>query len=215
MERTVGWKVTGWLSSISPFLLICILPSVLAIESASVNVIEEWVARYNKGPGETSEDAKAIAVDASGNIYVTGASFPLVGGSSFVTLKYDPHGRMVWDALFYCSGKATAMTTDAASNVYITGYCAKDYLAGGRDYVTIKYNSNGIEEWVARYNGPATVDDAASAIVVDSEGNVYVTGYSGGISTGRDDYATIKYDPNGNEVWVARYNGRANGHEYR
>ena len=204
MERTVGWKVTGWLSSILPFLLVCILPSVLAIESASVNVIEEWIARYNKGPGATAENANAIAVDASGNIYVTGGSFVGNIGNSFVTLKYDPHGRIVWDALFYY-GSATAITTDVASNVYVTGN-------GDGGYVTIKYNSNGNEEWVAHYNGPANEGDEVSAIAVDAAGNVYVTGLSTGVGTGWD-YATIKYDPNGNEVWVARYNGRGNGNE--
>ena len=67
------------------------------------------------------------------------------------------------------------------------------------------------EEWVARYNGPENRDDSAYAMAVDNSGNVnvYVTGES--VSSGTSsDYATIKYDTNGNELWTARYNGPEN-----
>src|SRR5436190_1403416 len=69
------------------------------------------------------------------------------------------------------------------------------------------------EEWVARYNGPGNVEDDANAIASDSSGNVYVTGVSLGLGTASD-YATVKYDPAGQEQWVARYNGPANGSDY-
>ncbi|MFQ5713209.1 MAG: SBBP repeat-containing protein [Candidatus Scalinduaceae bacterium] len=66
------------------------------------------------------------------------------------------------------------------------------------------------EEWVSRYDGPATKFsiDVANDIALDAAGNVYVTGWSnGGIGL---DYATVKYDSSGNELWVARYNGGGN-----
>jgi len=51
--------------------------------------------------------------------------------------------------------------------------------------------------------------DRASAMAVDGAGNVYVTGWSYGSGT-ESDYATVKYDAGGSELWVARYDGSGN-----
>ena len=74
----------------------------------------------------------------------------------------------------------------------------------GYDYTTVKYNTDGIEQWVARYNAPGNSWAEATALVGDGSGNVYVTGWSKGPGTGYD-YATVKYDSEGTELWVARY----------
>jgi hypothetical protein len=95
---------------------------------------------------------------------------------------------------------------DAAGNVYVTGYNTAS--VGNRNYATVKYNSAGVKQWVAGYNGPGNSHDEAYALAIDDAGNVYVTGYSYGLS-GTTDYATIKYNNAGSRQWVARYNGPA------
>ena len=169
-----------------------------------------WGVRYC-GPANYVDEANAIAVDNNGNVYVTGRSYGQGTYTDYATIKYNFNGRELWVAEYNGPGNrddvATAIAVDNNGNVYVTGYS----WGPGYDYATIKYNSNGQEEWVARYNGAGN-DDMATAIAIDNDGNVYVTGYSDGGSTSLD-YATIKYNSNGQELWVARYNGPANGND--
>lgn len=58
-----------------------------------------WAARYNGAAGLTDE-AKAVTVDSSGNILVAGFSHGGDTGWDAVTLKYDPEGRLLWEARY-------------------------------------------------------------------------------------------------------------------
>ncbi|UCF43719.1 MAG: SBBP repeat-containing protein, partial [Planctomycetota bacterium] len=176
--------------------------------------VEEWVARYD-GPGNSDDGATAIAVDDSNNVYVTGYSIGDGTGGDYATIRYGPDSNeTIWVARYNGPTNdgdvASAIAVDDSNNVYVTGQ--SDGGATGYDYATIKYDpADGNELWSARYNGPGNGSDEGWDIAVDDSNNVYVTGGSYGDGTG-DDYATIKYDPvDGNELWVARYNGPGNG----
>jgi predicted house-cleaning NTP pyrophosphatase (Maf/HAM1 superfamily) len=169
------------------------------------SVQEEWVARYD-GP-ENANVATAIAIDGSGNVYVTGYSAGLDTDSDYATIKYNASGTQEWVARYNGPGNysdgAAAIAVDSSGNVYVTGTSASQT---GYDYATVKYDASGAEQWVARYNAGSPEDNGATAIAVDSSGNVYVTGKSVRVDTGYD-YTTVKYDVSGKEQWVARYTG--------
>jgi len=171
---------------------------------------ELWKVTYN-GPNNTDDGATAIAVDPTGNIYVTGKSTGTASGIDYLTIKYDNNGNQIWASRYNGTGNgddiATQLKLDLSGNIYVTGYSTGE--GSGYDYLTIKYDSNGGEVWTTSYNGPANLDDEATALTLESGGNIYVTGKSTGSNTGYD-FSTIKYDDDGNQKWVARYNGNLN-----
>ncbi|MFN2394238.1 MAG: SBBP repeat-containing protein, partial [Bacteroidales bacterium] len=171
---------------------------------------EQWIARYN-GPGNDWDVPNAIALDASGNVYVTGESKGQGTGYDYATIKYNNEGEELWVARYNGPGNdadhAAAIAVDTSGNVYITG--ASKGSETDSDYTTIKYNNEGGEQWVARYNGPGNGYDYAFALALDASGNAYVTGASIGSETDYD-YATVKYNSEGEEQWLARYNGPGN-----
>ena len=83
---------------------------------------------------------------------------------------------------------ARPIAVDRSGNVYITGY--SEDPTNGLDYLTIKYDSAGQQQWVKRYDGPVHDWDMPEAIAVDLSGNVYVTGESIG-GAGYFGFATI------------------------
>jgi uncharacterized delta-60 repeat protein len=175
---------------------------------------QQWAARYD-GPVHQFDGALAIALDNVGNFYVTGSSFGSGGNYDYATIKYNVSGQQQWVARYNGPPNgldfAIALAVDSSGSTYVTG--SSEGSGTSDDYATVKYDSAGQQQWVARYNGPGNHLDDAYAIVVDNAGGVYVTGYSDGTDSA-EDYATIKYNSDGQQQWVARYNGLGNFFDY-
>lgn len=179
--------------------------------------VQQWVARYDGRGG--NEEASALVIDKAGNVYVVGASPTGKDGTDacLTTIKYNNKGKQLWVRKYIGPvaspfNRARAVAVDVLGNVYVTGNSVNSTLDDASDYLTIKYDAKGREKWVKRYNGPGNSEDLPFSIAVDEWQNVYVTGSSPAGHDGVNyDFATIRYDKYGNEVWVQRYNGPANG----
>jgi len=186
-------------------------PDYVTIKYNSAGV-QQWATRYN-GPADSYDNATAIAVDNSGNVYVTGYSKGSGTSYDYATIKYNAIGETLWVRRYSGLGNyddfARALAVDASGNVYVTG----STMAANMDYTTIKYSTNGDTLWVRRYNGIANDADEASAIALDNSGNVYVTGNSTN-SFLNTDCITIRYNPAGVQQWVARYAGQDSSDDY-
>jgi hypothetical protein len=164
---------------------------------------QKWVSRYSS-PGNYRDAANGIAVDRLNNVYVTGESRSLNGvNRECVTIKYNAKGEQIWIATFSCSiwTWGADIKIDNKNNVFIAGRACNNFLL-------LKYDSSGIQQFVSFYNGPVNGDDAANRIDLDNEGNIFVAGNS--IGEYYWDYALVKFDSIGNELWMRRYNGTAN-----
>ncbi|MGB2885980.1 MAG: SBBP repeat-containing protein, partial [Dehalococcoidia bacterium] len=151
------------------------------------------------------DEVTAIAVDNSGNVYITGKSQE--GGNipksfDYLTLKFNSSGGLLWnvrdDGLAFGDDEATAIAIDADGNVCVTGW--QNMGVNDTNFYTVKYNTNGQSIWSSgqSYGGPG--EDKALSVAFDDAGNfVYVTGRLEG-SNGFD-YATVKYDGAGAKIW--------------
>jgi uncharacterized delta-60 repeat protein len=171
-----------------------------------------WARGYN-GFSVGHDQAKAIAVDEQGNVYVTGEAWGGLNNVDYATIKYNANGDQLWTKHYHGTGnladRAATIAVSSQGNVYVTGYSYGGVNASD-DFVTIKYSPSGLELWAARYNGTGSGRDQARSIAIDSEENVYVTGESWGDVNTAYDYATVKYNSNGLELWVRRYTSANN-----
>ncbi len=157
--------------------------------------------------------AYQIALDGD-KIVVTGGSQTSSTNWDYATVSYDTTGTQVYLSRITGAGygldAAKALTVDKNGYIYFTGGSMSS--GGNYDYKTIKMDTAGNVIWNRGYNY-ANLDDIANAICVDTMGNVYVTGQS--ISpTSSADWATIKYDSAGNQLWVKRFDGDAHYTDY-
>jgi hypothetical protein len=163
------------------------------------------------------------------------------GSTDTFIVKYSTDGVVQWATKIggTLADEANSITCDSTGNIYIAGQYTSATLTflntGGSIFGTltndtstsfqesfiVKYNTNGIVQWIAKISGAS--NDIALAISSDSDGNTYMTGhYSSNPLTlynqdgttfgtlenvGGTDGFVAKYNTNGEIQWISRISG--------
>ncbi len=163
--------------------------------------VPDWAwAKTNSGAADC--EARSMAVDQSGNVYVTGyfsgssavfASTTLTnsgtpGSGDYFLLKFDRTGALQWAkrAVGSDDDEGLSVTCDASGNVYTTGSFESPTITFGTTVLTnnsavgladvfiVKYNSAGNVLWASAFGGNQS--ETGNAIQCDASGNVYLLG---------------------------------------
>lgn len=134
-----------------------------------------WEQNYNFG---AEESGKKIVCDNSGNAIITGYSSP-GGYTDWITFKIDVDGNLLWNQYYnQHTGNDEwpwQMVIDESDNVYITGQGGPwpgFFWVSLTQMVTVKYNPEGVEEWVALND----YTNYASVICLGTENDLFVGG---------------------------------------
>src|SRR6266404_2840819 len=179
-----------------------------------------WAQRF----GNSGDDvANGVAVDAAGNVLVTGSFFSQTdfGGGMLYSQYYDedtfvakfsPSGGYLWARNFWnaSADRGQAIAVDGNGDVFVAGtYNGLMNLSGtmlgspgpSDGYVAKLSGVNGSGVWSRAFG--AMLGDAAYGVAVDGSGNVLVTGtFDGSVNFG-----TAPYVSAGNDAFVAKYSG--------
>jgi hypothetical protein len=152
-----------------------------------------------------------MTLDPWTNIYVL--SNPDL--QSYSTYSFTLDGSALWAAFNPTvdgASSAHGLAVSQASNIVVTGQLTILHPTSPLPIGTFAIDDTGNYIWTNLYYSAAIGQSAGTAIAVDLANNSYVTGYSPG-NDGTNNIVTIKYSPNGNQVWLQSYNGLNAGND--
>lgn len=163
--------------------------------------------------GSYSDESYDIAVDNSDNVYICGyMNTGTSSASDGLLIKYNSGGSQQWVTTYnyYNRDAFNSLCLDSNNppNIFVTGYRYPAPQSPDGDYVTLKYNNSGQQQWINTYDGSASesTDEGYIVNVSPNTGKIYVSGVSNE-SNQLANITTIRYNPsNGSQEWINSYN---------
>lgn len=175
-----------------------------------------WSSAFSSS-GEMADMPVALVPDSEGSVIVTGTSWantPTGNRAAIATVKWNSSGVQEWVSLFDRAdfggnNFVSDVAVDPSDNVIVVGTLpgAWPQLSA---FLVIKYAPDGSELWAKSYDFEEGCYDGAVAVEVDTSGDIYVAGSSTTVDY-NSRYVTVKYDPDGTELWSRSYDGAPSG----
>lgn len=131
------------------------------------------------------------------------------GLKDIMTIKYDHNGNLLWTARYddinHGQDCANGIVADSAGNIYVSGSVISD-RDGTLDFGVIKYNKDGVQEWVRQYGGSSQTDDTQSGISLDNKGILTLAGISQDVGSTNKTLLMVKYSSIGDTIFARSYN---------
>jgi hypothetical protein len=173
-----------------------------------------WTRQFGTS---ADEGAAGVAVDPTGNVYVTGwtagdLAGSGAGGLDAVVRKFDAAGEVIWTRQFGTAGddQGIGIAVDAAGHALMTGITTGGLVganAGDLDVFVRKYDADGEVLWTRQFGTGSS--DYVYAIAVDAAGHAVVAGsVYGSLAAswaGEADAFVRKYDADGGELWTRQF----------
>jgi len=198
-------KIQKYAIKILMLLAFTIISNGVTAQS-ELKVFQDW---KNTNGSQNFFKKNVVKTDASGNIFIAGATLNSSNNYDIIVAKYNSYGVLQWTQQYNGAGNSNDMALglyiDGSGNVLITGFIT---TATNIDMVTVKYNSSGTQQWMSTFNGIGNGYDSGADITGDASGNVYVTGMI--YNSYNTDVETIKYNSSGTQQWAKRYNYASN-----
>jgi len=150
-----------------------------------------WIKRY-EGRRNFDYWAGGLALDSLGNIIVGGYELDINNNYDILLIKFTPNGDTIWSKrlnLIRFEEYISEVKIDKFGNIYAAGAIGKIDTC---DYLLIKFTPDGETIWTTRYDNNDK-DDKIVDLIIDSENNPIVTGYSRRYDYSDLDCLTIKY----------------------
>ena len=170
-----------------------------------------WTRQWGTSSGDYGD---SVAVDASGNAYVSGSTYGSLGGANQGTAdaflsKYNTSGTLLWTQQLGSSDSdhSNSVAVDASGNAFISGVtwgALGGANQGSADVFLSKYNSLGTLLWTRQLG--TSSDEVSNSVIVDAVGNALITGHTlgdlGGTNNGREKAFLGKFDVSGTLLWI-------------